>query len=261
MKPLTKGDHLGLDSGSIIFHMNFSIRDTGLQERMDDPECDDVLLWNTYHQFTRVNRLFVGWYGIYRRLIRPSLRDCERTHTLLDLGCGGGGMLPVLQRWAHQDGFDLNLTGIDTDPRFMSYVGEQTWPVGISFRVCSSTDLVREGSRFDVVICNHVIHHLADQAVRQLLDEVKMMTDRVAVISDPVRSRFAYVLFSMVAVPLFRNSFIVEDGQFSIRRSFRPAELRQLAPSDWDIVTRFPYRQFLVYRAPDSPHGRGRRAS
>ena len=229
--------------------MNFAIRDTGLLERMDDPECDSVLLWNTYRQFTWVNRLLVGWRGIYRRLIRPFLCTRERTYTLLDVGCGGGGMLPVFQRWAHQDGFDLRLTGIDTDPRSIAYVDEQTWPVGISFRHCSSTDLVREGSRFDLVICNHVIHHLADHEVRRLLDEVKTITGIVAVISDPVRSRFAYVLFSIVAVPLFRNSFIAEDGQLSIRRSYRPSELRQLAPSGWDIMTRFPYRQFLVYRA------------
>ena len=232
--------------------MNFAIRDAGLQEQMDDPECDVVLLWNTYRQFTRVNRLLVGWRGIYRRMIRPLLCDRDRTYTLLDVGCGGGGMLPVLQRWAQQDGFTLNLTGIDTDPRFLSYVDEQIWPVGISFRLGSSIDLVCEGKRFDVVICNHVIHHLANHEVRQLLDEVKTITRILAVISDPVRSRFAYLLFSMVAVPLFRDSFIAEDGQLSIRRSFRPSELRQLAPADWDIVTRFPYRQFLVYRAQEN---------
>jgi len=54
---------------------------------------------------------------------------------------------------------------------------------------------------------------------------------------------------ALIAAPLFHGSFIVEDGRVSIRRSFRPHELRRLAPPSWDVFPVFPFRQAMVYRA------------
>ena len=229
--------------------MSFARRATGLRERIDDPSCDSERLQNTYRQFAAVNRLLAGWRGMYRRYIRPGL--CDRTHAyaVLDVGCGGGGLLPDLQRWARRDGFQLTGTGVDTDARAIEFVRARSWPAGVTFRLASTAELLEMGERFDFTVCNHVLHHLADEEIPGFLLDIAGLTQGVAVLTDAVRSRTAHALFTLITTPLFHGSFIVEDGRVSIRRSFRPHELRRLAPPAWDVFPVFPFRQAMVYRA------------
>ncbi len=104
--------------------------------------------------------------------------------------------------------------------------------------------------RFDFTVCNHVLHHLADEEIPGFLHDIAGLTRVVAVLTDAVRSRTAHSLFTLITAPLFHGSFIVEDGRVSIRRSFRPHELRGLAPPVWDVMRVFPFRHAMVYRAP-----------
>lgn len=221
-------------------------RAAGLRERMDDPTCDSGQLARTYAQFALINRLLSGWPQVYRQLLRPLLTR-ERSFTLLDVGCGGGDLARQLTCWAARDGFQLKVLGIDPDPRAIGFARSRSAPPTLTFRQASSGELVREGRQFDLVISNHVLHHLEPAELAGLLEDTRHLARGVVIHSDLVRSVPAYVLFSVLGRAVFRRSFIVEDGLISIRRSYTTGELRDLSSPGWTARRLGPFRHLLVY--------------
>nr|WP_276612359.1 class I SAM-dependent methyltransferase [Kineococcus vitellinus] len=226
-------------------------RDRTAVELMDDPDCDLPALERTYAHFRVVNAVVAGWQLAYRRHVRPLLRD-DRVTTVLDVGCGGGDLARALARWARRDGRRAQVTGIDPDPRAHAWAVRQPPVPGVSFRCAHSSDLVAEGRRFDLVVSNHVLHHLDEDGLRTLLEDSRALArDRVAH-SDIARGAWAYRLFSLGSRPLAAGSFVREDGLTSIRRSYTPAELAAAAGPGWRVERPWPARNLLL-DAPAAP--------
>ncbi len=226
-------------------------RDGSAAERMDDPQCDLRELERTYAQFRVINALVAGWRATYRERLRPHLRRGEVT-TLLDVGCGGGDLARALARWARRDGFDLRVTGIDPDPRAHAWARRQPPVEGVQFRRALSSELVADGERFDLVVSNHLLHHLDPAQLRGLLADSARLARTAVVHSDIQRARAAYALFSAGTWPFFRGSFIREDGLISIRRSFTAAELREAVPGTWAVSELGPWRLLLTHEPSPS---------
>lgn len=221
-----------------------------LVEYMDRDNCDRKLLENTYRQFSMINTLISGWKNIYRNEIKPLLQKGTKT-SLLDIGFGGGDIPIKLSKWAKTDGYELKITAIETDERALNYVQtHQKNPESVSFRNCSSSTLIEEQAKFDIVISNHLMHHLTDSELLHLMQETKQLTHRKILFSDIERSDFGFVLFSGFAESFFRNSLIAKDGRISIRRSFTKSELESIIPNDWKVKRQFPFRLQLIYESP-----------
>lgn len=215
------------------------------RERMDSPDCDASTLRRTYQQFSAVNKAFAGWRTVYSRFLRPRLSR-ENATTLLDLGCGGGDVALHLAGLARQGGLKLSITAVDPDPRAMEYAMNRPARDGVTFRRASGADLVQEGASFDVVISNHVLHHLDHREFQAFLQESEKLSTRLVLHNDLRRHPAAFALFGLAALPL-RGSFIREDGLTSIRRSYTATELAMVSPPSWQVVPLRPFRQLLVY--------------
>ncbi|MFI7744155.1 methyltransferase domain-containing protein [Kocuria rhizosphaericola] len=222
--------------------LDLSRRDAELRELMDDPGCDLAALERTYARFDLVNLLVAGWSTAYRHRIRP-LAEPGRPLTLLDVGSGGGDVARALARWARRDGIDLRITGIDPDTRAHDWASARTarWSarhpraVPPVFRRVTSRELVAAGETFDVVVSNHLLHHLDPGPVRELVADSERLAGRLVVHNDLVRSPAAYRLYSVGVLPLAPGSFLRTDGLRSLRRAYLPHELRELAGPDWEV--------------------------
>jgi 2-polyprenyl-3-methyl-5-hydroxy-6-metoxy-1,4-benzoquinol methylase len=221
-------------------------------ELMDAPDCDPAKLERTYRQFALVNRLFSGWKLLYVQELRPLLSRTAVT-TVLDIGSGGGDLARLLAHWSQRDKLKLDVTGIDPDSRAHRFAAGRPHRSNVRFLQAGSGELVREGRQFDVVISNHVIHHLQPPELAQFLTDSQALARRVCLHNDLRRSMAAYGLFSVAALP-FRGSFIRADGLVSIRRSYTPAELTAAAPPGWLVRRHAPFHQVLVHR-PGNPNG------
>ncbi len=217
-----------------------------LTEKMDQPDCDSELLFNTYRQFTTINRLISGWQRIYKHHIRPVLQNQSKPYSLLDIGCGGGDIIKLLNRLAKKDGFDVQFTGIEPENRAVQFLSNQKWPENISFIEAFSSELVQENRSFDIVISNHLMHHQKKHELRMICEDAEKLANQKIVFSDIERSDIGYASFKIAATPLFRNSFIVEDGLTSIKRSFRKNELQQALPKGWTVQRKFPFRLLAI---------------
>jgi 2-polyprenyl-3-methyl-5-hydroxy-6-metoxy-1,4-benzoquinol methylase len=222
-------------------------RKNDLHELMDDPNCDSEKLKNTYRQFRTINKFLSRWDLIYKKEIKPILEQQDGKASLLDIGFGGGDISLHLSKLAANDGFHLNITSIDSDPRSLEYIQTLEIPSNIHFRHALSTTLVNEQASYDFVISNHLLHHLDQTSFETICAEAKLLATKKVIFNDIERSDLGYIFFTVLSKLFFRNSFISYDGRISIKRSYTFDELSQIAPDNWEVRRIIPYRLNLIY--------------
>lgn len=223
-----------------------SSRNTTGKERMDDPDCDPAELENTYEQFKTINALISQWRSIYRKELRPHLQT-NAQNSILDIGFGGGDIPIKLAEWAEKDGLNLHITAVDTDERAFNFVQKMHVPDNIEFLNCSTSELLASGQQYDYVLSNHLVHHLSEDELLTILSEARRLSRQGVLFNDIRRSDIGYMLFNVLARPVFRSSFITQDGLTSIRRSYTYIELAKAVPPGWQVRKLFPFRLLLSY--------------
>lgn len=227
-------------------------RDESATELMDDPAADLGTLERTYARFVLVNRIVSNPGAVYRRWVRPCLSATE-TRRVLDIGTGGADLPRDLLRRARKDGLRLEVTAIDPDSRALDWAQRQPPAPGLVLRRVTSTELAVAGERFEVVMSNHVLHHLDGRALGELLaDSERLARDGgVAVHGDIARTRLGYLGFALGTLPfepnLLKGSYIRPDGLTSIRRSHTASELAPVLPPGWRVRSGFPSRLEVVW--------------
>jgi 2-polyprenyl-3-methyl-5-hydroxy-6-metoxy-1,4-benzoquinol methylase len=224
-----------------------SKRNTGITEWMDREDCDKQLLFNTYSQFDLINRLLSGWGSLYQAFIKPLLLNADSEFTILDIGCGGGDIIRYLNRLCLKDDLEVRFTGIEPDSRAIEYLDQSDRPDNITYRFAHSSDLIKSGETFDLVISNHLMHHLSRNGLLELCADAEKLASKRVLFSDIERSDVGYLSFMMAAPVFFRNSYIVKDGLISIRRSYRKHELEHVLPSPWQVKRKVPFRLVAHY--------------
>lgn len=226
-------------------------RNLGAVEEMDREDCDPRRLNRTYARFPVVNRLLSGWRGTYRRRLRPLLA-ANRAVSLLDIGCGSGDVARSLAKWARRDGLRLTVTAVDPDERAFAFASQSARVEGVSYRKAHSSELVAEGRKFDVVISNHILHHLSSAQLAAVLHDSELLSRGLCLHNDLNRSNIAYVLFLAGFWPLGVGSYICGDGLTSIRRSYTAAELKAAVPAPWSVERNGPWHHLLVHDLPQA---------
>ncbi|MDI3331551.1 MAG: class I SAM-dependent methyltransferase [Micrococcus sp.] len=243
---------------------DLSVRRPEVPERMDSPDCDLAALHRTYAGFRAVNTVVAGWQLTYRTQVRPALaqaagrsRASAAPVTLLDIGAGGGDVTRALLHRARRDGFSARITAVDPDARAYAWASGRRPVEGLEVLQATSGDLVREGRRFDVVLSNHLLHHLDPGQLDAVLADSEVLASVRAIHSDIRRAPAAYALFSAGTLPFFPGSYIRHDGLASIRRSYTPEELAAAVRPGWRVQAQVPWRTLAVWDAEGWDAGAG----
>ncbi|MDQ0725035.1 methyltransferase domain-containing protein [Microbacterium sp. W4I20] len=226
---------------------DLSARDVAAIELMDDPHADERMLARTYGRFGFVNAVVSRPGLLYRRDIRPRARP-DRPLRILDVGAGGGDLCRLIAGRLRHDGIAAEVTALDADERAIRWASAQDRGAGVRYRRALTAELAEAGETFDVVLSNHVLHHLDAAELQTVLDDSLRLIDEGGLVShhDIARSRTAYALFAAATWPLSRSlladSFIRVDGLISVRRSYTVAELAAVVPSGWTVRGGVPSR-------------------
>lgn len=221
--------------------MNLSQRDEQLREFMDDPDCDPQRLDATLRRFGLVNRVVSAWDRLYRTRLRTLLADLGRPARVLDIGSGGGDVIARLTQLSTRDGLPVHFTGVDPDPRSHRAATARNLPEA-RFLCADAEELLRRGETFDVVLSNHVLHHLDDDELRRFAGASRQLATRRVLHNDIARSRLAYGLFAVGITPVAPGTFLRVDGLRSIRRSYRRDELAAALGPDWAVTSPASFR-------------------
>jgi len=190
-------------------------------------------------------RLVNRWLGARRRLLAAVQPYLETGGTLLDVGCGSGDQPAFLLRRLPSTVFAV---GLDVTLAHLRNVPAEVRPVVADVRALPFPE-----AAFDVVTASLLLHHFDD--VVPLLRRLYRLARRALVVSDLHRAVVPHLFGEAVFPLLFRSPVSVNDGLVSVRRGFRPSELRvafEEAGIPYVRLQRcFPYRLLAVASRPE----------
>ena len=203
----------------------------GVQEYLDGPLDDPVVLRGNLRDLARINRWLGGVAGSRRALERVLGRRTV-PHTLLDVGTGAADIPVALIADGAKRGRPLRVTATDSrqevvdaalalDPRLAT-------TDGLELALTDGRSLAWPDGSFDVVHCSLLVHHLEPRDAIAFLREAGRVARLGVVVNDLVRARRHYVGARLLVLVITRNRFTRHDGPMSVQRAYTRMELRAL---------------------------------
>ena len=163
-----------------------------------------------------VNRWLFGYRPTLAWLAQV-LEGSEHAVHVVDVGCGGGGLLRHIAVWARRRKLAVQLTGIDLNPYAARAASESTpEDLGITW-VTGDALLYRPEKPVDIVVSSLMAHHLEDSEIVALLQWMERTVRTGWFINDLERAEWSSRLFGWG--PWHR--LVRHDGPISFRRAFR----------------------------------------
>jgi len=198
------------------------------REILDDHEPEQAVVDKIYRFLSFVNRRLGGTRATLAQFdsFSRSWTPGERI-SVLDVASGAADVPRALIAWARARGFDLRVTALDVSPRALAYA-RRAGPIDRLGFVCSNVErpCFQDGA-FDYVTCALFFHHLTDEQVVTALRTFDGLVRRGIVVNDLVRARRAYIWTRILTQPF--HPILRFDGPLSVRRAFRPEELKSRA--------------------------------
>jgi len=202
------------------------------------------------------------WLGDARTLKHTLLKEVGRSalrkFSILDVGAGSGELLRVAALWARENHLEFSGVGLELNERSARAISEEStaFPNIESIRG-DARSLPFSDGEFDYVMCSLFTHHFVELEIINILREMSRVASRSIFVIDLHRHAIAYYFYTTVGKLFLHNRLLREDGALSILRSFKRAELRELAAEaglrDANVTRHFPYRLVLSAAANVSP--------
>ena len=203
-------------------------------------------------ELRRINRLLGDARALRKSLWRAIREENSQGFSVLDVGAGSGELLRTIALWTRKEdeSKSARLVGLELNERAARSILEESRSFGNIHAVRGDAlKLPFAGNTFDYAICSLFTHHFSNEAVVLILCEMKRVARRRIFVIDLHRHALAFYLYTTLGRLIFYNRLIREDGALSILRSFRPAELRELAEraslANIKVERRFPFRLVL----------------
>jgi ubiquinone/menaquinone biosynthesis C-methylase UbiE len=202
------------------------------------------------HELRRVNYFLGDVHALKKTLWREVENENSRKFSVLDVGAGSGELLRAIaglaknKKDAHLFGLELNARSARAILEESKNLGQEIFSVRADAFVLPFAD-----ASFDYVMCSLFTHHFADENAVKILSEMKRVARRRIFVIDLHRHALAYFLYTTLGKLFLYNRLVRHDGALSIRRSFRPEELKNLAAraglENVSVERHFPFRLVL----------------
>jgi SAM-dependent methyltransferase len=198
-----------------------------LRELMDEP-CSRDVLRACLRDLARVNRWFLGYRPVLDFLERTSWPVGNGPLRILDVGCGYGDCLRRVERWAHERGVAVELTGLDLNPDTIAIAAE-AGADGSRIRWVQANvfDYEMPGPAH-LVVSSLFTHHLSDEGVVRFLKWMEEHAEVGWMVNDLSRAPIPYHLFRWFSKAVGLHPFVQHDGPVSFLRAFVADDWRKL---------------------------------
>jgi ubiquinone/menaquinone biosynthesis C-methylase UbiE len=197
-----------------------------------------------------INRYFGEAHALRRSLFRQIADAGLERFSVLDVGCGSGEVLRQIGNFAAATNRRASLTGIDINALSISETAAQS--VGEAPITAIRGDALQlpfADRSFDFAISSLFFHHLTDSDAAKVLAEMKRVARQSIFVIDLHRHAAALFFYKILCTAFRISPLVREDGSLSIRRAFRPAELRAIADQagikNASVARSLPFRLIL----------------
>jgi SAM-dependent methyltransferase len=167
-------------------------------------------------ELVRINRHFGGHSTIRRTLARTVKR--QDPFTMLDVGAASGDTARLIEALYPA----ASVTSLDRKDAHLSGAPHPKI-------AADAFELPFQPGSFDFVLCSLFLHHFRDKQVSELLGILYAVARRGLLICDLERHVLPYFFLPVTKFVMGWSRVTLHDGMRSVRASFRPGELLQLA--------------------------------
>ena len=220
------------------------------KELIDDPQANPVELQSALRYIHFVNRSLGGYSALISGLSTLIQKNpAKQQWNILDLGCGAGQELRVMQEWSGKISQNIQYTGLDISECALEVAKADPQLSNVSFICADALDPAFDYSPYDIVTGTLFFHHLTTDQIMQLVK--KWNQQKVAVLmNDLHRSPVAWILFNIFARITAAPYMALHDGSISIQRAFSKNDLSSFATSGgfnhYSVQWRWAYRYLLL---------------
>jgi SAM-dependent methyltransferase len=213
-------------------------------EIMDTPDIPKELLFRNLRELDYINRIF-GGNSVSLSGIKKLVTDKKRLYHILDLGCGGGGIMRQIALWARTNRYQVKLTGIDRNADAIDYLNRYSRNyTEISGVVSDYLKYLKADTHVDIVHCSLFCHHLSN---KELIELFRLLNSKLGfVINDLQRNWLAYYSVKIITRLLNGSDLAKNDGPVSILRAFKLKELNNLLQNA--RVNNYFIKRKLIFR-------------
>ena len=131
-------------------------------------------------------------------------------------------------RWARRRGYQIEFTCVDFNAKALEMTQRIIDKSGGDGIELVEEDIFRYQPvrDFDYAIGSMIFHHFTEDEIHRLITHLCGFVRRALLINDLHRNLLNYLVCSILVMPLDRE--IRHDALLSIRRGFKPAELRTI---------------------------------
>ena len=198
-------------------------------ELLDGP-LDEQTLRGNLRDLARMNRLLGGadlsWRALTNVLRATSPGDGLR---VLDVGTGGADVPAELARRARRAGRQVEIVATDIRPEIVAVAAENVDEPEIEVRLATQDLSEVPDASFDVVHSSLVLHHLDPAAATSLFLQFARVSRSAVIVNDLDRGWLWWLGAWLVSHTMTGNRYSRHDAPLSVRRAYRPGEMRELA--------------------------------
>ncbi len=191
---------------------------------------------------------FLGGYNTSLGGIEHLIQDRNQSYHIVDLGCGGGGILKQTARWARKNNIRMQLTGVDINPDAIAFLKQhcRNYPEITGIISDYASYLAHHSHSIDIIHASLFCHHLSDAAIKNLLSYCKQNLKIGFVFSDLFREKIPYYGAKILSHVAMGTELSKKDGPLSVLRSFTIPEMHELLKSV--SVDRYSIKRKFVFR-------------
>ena len=199
------------------------------KEIMDDLDCSGPVLEQTLRELKTINRLLGGNGVTNRGLSQVVQRFPQDQYSLVDLGCGGGDMIAVMQAWASKKNIPIRFIGADANANTIALAKERQKALSeVHWQVANVFDSTFLEQQVDIATCTLFTHHFTDEELVQLFQGLKRKVRLAIVINDLHRHPLAYYSIKWLTRWFSKSPMVQNDAALSVLRSFKRRDWKSI---------------------------------
>jgi len=227
--------------------MSIFDRRSEAKELMDDLDCSGEVLEQTLRELKTINRWLGGNHVTTDGLAKFMRRRPQSSYQIADIGCGGGDMIGIMDRWSKSRDHRVNFVGVDANTNIIDLAKLRMKELSnVRWRVQNVFDSEFSIEKVDIVTCTLFTHHFTDQELVNLIHAFRRKATLGVVINDLHRHWFAFHSIRILTKIFSKSPMVQHDASLSVLRSFRR--------EDWERVLKaagidtYQIRWFWAFR-------------
>ena len=177
---------------------------------------------------------------------RTTIKDSE----ILDIGCGGG----ILSELLCQKGGIVTAIDLADGPLNVAKIRQQKSQLPINYRKISTTDLVKEGKKYDVITCLEMLEHVPDPSI-VVKECAQLCKSGGHLFFSTINRNLKSFIFAILGAEYILN--ILPQVTHEFEKLIKPSEMKSFIDSadlEFEEVNGMSYLPFLdIVRLTDDP--------